>query len=121
MYHGAYFDIFDDARIETFRRMGYTYARSSANGWSPVVRRIQCEFYAPALMDELLIVTVTIGKLTAATMMIHYDCRRDEQPIALAHAVFAFVTMEGKVIRIPPDLRDTLQQYPEVLAEPTAR
>ena len=39
MYHGAYFDIFDDARIETFRRM----ARSiQCREGSMVVARTEC-------------------------------------------------------------------------------
>src|SRR5450759_1200588 len=76
MYHGAYFDVFDDARIETFRRLGYTYEHALEGGWSPVIRRVDCEYYAPAHMDDEIEITVTVPRLTPAKMTIRYDCRR---------------------------------------------
>ena len=54
MYHGAYLDLFDDARIETFRRMGYTYERMLAGNWGIFIRTVHCEFHAPAFMDDLI-------------------------------------------------------------------
>jgi acyl-CoA thioester hydrolase len=118
MYHGAYFDVFDDARIETFRRMGYTYDRMIRGGWTAVIRRIECEFYAPARMDDLLRITVYIPRLTAATMTIRYECRRDHDLVALAHAVFAFVEASGKPLRVPRDLREVIDAYGELGERP---
>jgi YbgC/YbaW family acyl-CoA thioester hydrolase len=115
MYHGAFLDVFDDARIETFRRLGYTYARMVAGGWTAVIRRIECEFLAPAWMDDLLAIVVTIPRFTRATMTIRYDCRREENHLALAHAVFAFVDTGRKPLRVPPDLRSVVEDHPPLL------
>lgn len=114
MYHGAYFDIFDDARIETFRRLGYDYKRMSETTYRPVIRRIECEFYAPAFMDELLAVTVSVPRVSAATISIRYECRRGDVLLALANVVFAFVDRTGRPGRMPADLRAVVQAHPEL-------
>ena len=116
MYHGAYFDIFDDARIETFRHLGYDFARMQTTGRRPVIHRVECQYYAPALMDELVMVTVTIERLTPATLRLRYACRRGEQLLALGHANFAFVDAGGKPGRVPCDLRQLIESTPALHA-----
>jgi acyl-CoA thioester hydrolase len=107
MYHGAFLDVFDDARIETFRRLGYDYRRMTATTFRPVIRRIECDYRAPAFMDDPLQITVLVERLTAATMTIRYEGRREGDMIAIGHATFAFIDREGKPGRIPDDLRET--------------
>jgi acyl-CoA thioester hydrolase len=111
MYHGAFLDIFDDARIETFRQLGYTYERLARGGWNAIIRRVDCEFYAPARMDDLLAVNVHVEKMSSATMTLRYECRRDTQLLALAHAVFAFLDRQGKPTRVPADLRQVVLDH----------
>src|SRR5579859_7945327 len=105
MYHGAYFDVFDDARIDVFRRLGYTYERSVSEGWFPVIRRVQCEYRAPARMDEAISITVLVPELSKATMAIRYECRREEAVLAVGQVVFAFLDAGGRPVRLPPALR----------------
>jgi acyl-CoA thioester hydrolase len=105
MYHGAYFDVFDDARIEAFRRLGYTYERSIHEGWFPVIRRAECEYHAPAHMDDAIAVTVLVPQLTKATMTIRYECRRNDTLLAVGQVVFAFLDGTGHPVRVPPALR----------------
>ncbi|HZU11384.1 MAG TPA: thioesterase family protein [Chloroflexota bacterium] len=109
MYHAAYLDLYDDARIETFRRLGYDYARMSATGIRPVIRRIESDYLTPAFMDELLTVSVTVVRMTTATLTLRYDCRRDGEGISVGHATFAFVSQDGRPVRIPPDLRAVVE------------
>jgi acyl-CoA thioester hydrolase len=116
MYHGAYFDIFDDARIETFRRLGYDYARMQTTGLRPVIRHVDADFHAPALMDDLLTVDVQVVSLTAASMTLRYRCRRDETAIATGHAQFVFVDEHGRPTRVPIDLRSVVDKTPELMA-----
>jgi acyl-CoA thioester hydrolase len=120
LYHGAYFDMFDDARIETFRRLGYTYERMRRGGWTAVIRSIECQFYLPARMDDLLDITVGVPRLSTARMTIRYECKRDGDLLALAHAVFAFVDDRGKAIRVPPDLRQVVREHDDVLGGATS-
>lgn len=114
MYHGAYFDIFDDARIETFRRLNYDYARMQTTGLRPVIRRVDAEYHAPAMMDDLLSVDVKVLTLTAASMTLRYSCRRGNSRIATGHAQFVFVDERGRPARVPQDLRDVVRATPEL-------
>ncbi|HZT95988.1 MAG TPA: thioesterase family protein [Chloroflexota bacterium] len=88
MYHGAYLDCFEAARVDVFRRLGYSYARTLAEGFVPVIRRIECEYLHPAFMDQEIVVVV----------------------IALGQAVFAFLDRSGKPLRVPRDLRICVEE-----------
>jgi acyl-CoA thioester hydrolase len=116
MYHGAFFDIFDDARIETFRRLSYDYQRMQDTGLRPVIRHVDAEYHAPAFMDDLLTVDVQVRAMTAASMTLRYSCRRGETPIATGHAQFVFVDGRGRPARVPDDLRSVVQSAPEFVA-----
>jgi acyl-CoA thioester hydrolase len=114
MYHAAYFDVFDDARIETFRRLGYDYARMQSTGLRPVIRRVDAEYHSPAFMDDTLTIDVHVRHMTAASMTLRYSCRRDEEPVATGHAQFVFVDDRGRPSRVPEDLKAVVQQTSEL-------
>ncbi|HEX6508671.1 MAG TPA: thioesterase family protein [Chloroflexota bacterium] len=116
MYHAAYLDLFDDARIEAFRRMGYTYERMVAGNWGVMIRSIQCRFFAPALMDDLLSITVQIPALSTATLTARYECRRDDELLAVGENVYVFIGGAGKPIRVPPDLEQVIEENAGLLA-----
>lgn len=112
MYHGAYLDVFDDARIDTFRDLGYTYERVVDEGWNLVIRRIECEYFKPAFMDEIVAVVVLVSHLRAATMAIQYHCLRGEELLATGHVTYAFIDRSGRVMRVPADLRTLIHETP---------
>lgn len=105
LYHGDFFDIFDDARIETFRHVGCTYATMLEEGWALVIRHAECEYFLPARMDDELTVAVTVSRVTRVTMTICYECRRRDDLIAVGHCTFAFLDGAGKPTRIPASVR----------------
>lgn len=115
MYHGAYLDLFDDARIETFRRLGYTYERMLAGRWGVFIRLVQLEFHSPAFMDDLLTVTVHIPRLTTATMTARYECRRGTELLVVGENTYVFVDENRKPLRVPADLRALIAEHGELL------
>lgn len=115
MYHGAYLDLFDDARIETFRRMGYTYERMLAGNWGVFIRTVHCDFHTPAFMDDLISVLVCIPRLSTATMIARFECRRGEELLAVGENTYVFVNGDRKPLRVPPDLRALIDQYRDLL------
>jgi acyl-CoA thioester hydrolase len=121
MHHARFLDVFDDARIETFRRLGYPFARVEAEGWAPVIRSLHSEYFLPARMDDLLVVEVTVPRATRATMTIGYRCIRQDDLVAQAEVVFAFVNPQGRPLRVPTGLRETVALAAEVLKAPTLR
>jgi acyl-CoA thioester hydrolase len=113
MYHGHYFDIFDDARIETFRTLDCTYAQVVEERWLLVIRRVECEYFLPARMDEIVDVTVTIPRFTRATLSIRFDCRRDSDLLAIGCNTYVFLDERGRPTRMPQRLRDLIAATPE--------
>ena len=114
VWHGAFLGIFDDARIETFRALHYTYARVVAEGWQLVVRRVQCDYLSPARMDDLLSVRVTVPAMTRATLQLAFECRRDGAEIARGVNTYVFLDLRGKPIRVPESLRTLIQEQAQM-------
>lgn len=104
MHHAAFFDLFDDARIETYRQFGCDYAWMQSTDLRPVIRHLECDYMAPAMMDDLLTVTVLVPRVSRATMTIRYECRRDDELLAVAQVVFVFVDARGKPAPVPAAL-----------------
>jgi YbgC/YbaW family acyl-CoA thioester hydrolase len=119
MYHGAYLDLYDDARIETFRRLGYTYERMLAGNWAVFIRTIHGEFHAPAFMDDLISITVCIPRLSTATMTARYECRRGDELLTVGENTYVFVDGNHKPLRVPRDLRELIEHHAELLNPPT--
>ncbi len=114
MYHGAYFDCFEAARVETFRRIGYTYERTKAEGFVPVIRHVECDYLAPAFMDDLIEIVVRVPSMTAASLHVHYDVFRDDILLARGQAVFVFLNGRGKPLRVPNSLRQCVETHADV-------
>jgi acyl-CoA thioester hydrolase len=114
VWHGAFFGIFDDARIESFRHFDYTYARLLDEGWMLVIRRVECDYLAPAYMDDDVTVTVTVAALRPATLRLGYDCRRGETLLAKAVITYAFLDRSGKPIRVPATLREVIEEHADM-------
>lgn len=115
MYHGAYFDCFEAARIDTFRNLGYTYQQTLVEGFVPVIRRVSCEYLGAAYLDDQIEVTVHVGAMSAATLLLRYDAQRSEAPLAAGEALFAFLDRSGHPIRVPISLRRCVQQHETLL------
>lgn len=115
MYHARFFDIFDDARIETFRRLGYTYEQFKAEGWVLVIRRVECDFRMPALMDDVLTVTIQVERFTRATMVARFECRRDGDLVASGRTTYAFLDMSGRPRAVPERVRALAESAPGLM------
>lgn len=118
MYHGAYFDCFEAARVEVFRRLGYTYALTLEEGFVPVVRHAACEYYRPARMDEEIEVRVYIAEMTAASLLLRYLTHLSGELIAQGDVRFVFLNGQGRPIRVPASLRTCIEQYRDILTPP---
>jgi YbgC/YbaW family acyl-CoA thioester hydrolase len=117
MYHGRFLDVFDDARIEMFRRLDYTWADVVQEGWNLVIHRVDCTFHAPAQLDDVLTISVHILGFSRATMSARYKCRRDGVLLAEGQIVYAFVNGSGRPLRVPSRVRQVVHEH-DLLALP---
>src|SRR6266545_4671130 len=112
----AYLRFFGLAEVELFRSCGLTYKTlfDEVGVWLPRVH-VECDFFHPVTLDELLIVEAFFGKIGNSSIHIHFEVRRKEQPdIVVASGKYVLVTVgcgEFKPRPVPQEVRERLARY----------
>lgn len=112
-FHGRYFDLFEEARTEAFRRAGFHWETTRREGIAFVVTHVDCEFYRPTRMDDELLISVFVTKLTRARCVVEYEVRRDGEAdlLALGHTAFAFWdTNRSRLVGVPESIREAVRR-----------
>ncbi len=74
-----------------------------------VVRRLGCEFLAPARIDDLLTVETRPGEIAGARMELIQRIRRGETVLFEARVLIVVVAGDGRPRRLPEDVRKRLE------------
>jgi acyl-CoA thioester hydrolase len=112
VYHANYLVWFERGRTEAMRDLGVPYATLEARGLLLPVVEATIRYREPARYDDLLVVTTEVAALGAARITFRYGIRRDEAdaPVLVTGTTeHAFVTREGRVTRVPEDLRTRIE------------
>jgi acyl-CoA thioester hydrolase len=121
LYHGRVFDVFEEARTEAFRRLGFEYREVEDAGNAMVVTAISARFYAAGRMDDIVLVGVFIDALRKAQVIIGYEGRREADGALLftGETHFAFVdTARGRPVRVPEGIHAAVARCPAMLRDP---
>src|ERR687895_1126802 len=115
IFYGAYIRFFEIAETELFRTVGLHYATmfDEMKIWLPRVH-LECDFRRVARLDDLLEVSVYVGRFGTKSMRLDFEVRRqrEEDPIATAHFVLAAVKQDTfETVPIPAELRERLAPY----------
>ncbi len=117
VYHGTYFDLFEEARTEIFRALGYTYEScTEGEGRVMTIVRVACDYKRPARMDALLSIAVTVPEITRVKITFTYDVRLADSNdlVARGENVFAFLDARtNRPTSTPPLLVALIKQTPE--------
>jgi acyl-CoA thioester hydrolase len=109
VYHASYLRFLERGRTEWLRRRGFAHQDLAAtSGVVFVVRSLQIEFLAPAMMDDLLTVETSVGAVRGASITFHQRVVRGDKVLVTAEVLVASIR-DGRPARIPPDLRRRLQ------------
>ncbi len=73
-----------------------------------VVRSLQIEFLAPAMMDDLLIVETSVAAVRGASITFHQRVVRGDKELVTAEVLVASIR-DGRPARIPAELRRLLR------------
>jgi acyl-CoA thioester hydrolase len=122
VYHGTYFDLFEEARTEVFRDLGYTYSDCvEGEGRLMVIVRAACDYRRPAMMDDLLDIRVRISSLTRARCAFRYDVTLagTGEAVAVGEHVFAFLDVASRrPVSVPPRFVALVGATPDLLVSP---
>src|SRR5215472_2083532 len=83
-FHGRYFDLFEEARTEAFRRAGFNWEQTHRDGIAFVVTHVDCDFHRPTAMDDELAISVFVTRLTRVRCVVEYEVRRAGEETLLA-------------------------------------
>jgi YbgC/YbaW family acyl-CoA thioester hydrolase len=115
IFYGAYIRFFEIAETELFRVVGLPYSVmfEELDVWLPRVH-LECDFHHAAQLDDLLEVSVYVGRFGNKSMRLDFEVRRKgaELVIASAHFVLAAVKRDTfETVPIPNELRTRLALY----------
>ena len=78
---------------------------------------LECDFHSAARLDDLLEVSVYVGRSGNKSLRLNFEVRRKNElnPIAIAHFVLAAVRQDTfKTVSIPLQLRESLAPYSQI-------
>ena len=118
VYHGTYFDLFEEARTEIFRDLGYTYRDCTEDeGRLMVIVRAACDYKRPARMDDELAIRVFVSTVTRVRLAFGYHVHLAETgaQVATGEQVFAFLDARtSRPTSVPPLLAALIRETPEL-------
>ncbi len=117
IFYGAYIRFFEIAETELFRAVGLAYGEifDGLDIWLPRVH-LECDFRRAATLDDLLAVSVYVGRIGTTSMRLNFEVRRngEEEIVAEAHFVMTAVKRDSfETVPIPQQLRQLLAPYTE--------
>ena len=115
IFYGAYIQFFEYAETELFRAVGLHYGTmfDELKIWLPRVH-LECDFHRVARLDDLLEVSVYVGRFGTKSMRLNFEVRRkgNQELLATAHFVLAAVDQQTfETVPIPTELRERLAPY----------
>ena len=115
IFYGAYIRFFEYAETELFREVGLQYGVmfDELKIWLPRVH-LECDFRRAARLDDLLEVSVFVGRFGTKSMRLDFEVRRkgEQELIATAHFVLAAINQDTfETVPIPAELRERLAPY----------
>lgn len=115
IFYGAYIRFFEIAETELFRAVGLPYSVifDEIDLWLPRVH-LECDFHRVAKLDDMLEVSVYVGRIGNKSMRLNFEVRRkgEEELLATAHFVLAVVRKDDfESVPVPDLLRQRLSPY----------
>jgi acyl-CoA thioester hydrolase len=109
-WHGEYLAWFEVGRTDLLRGCGCTYRDLEAQGLRLPVIEVQARFLRPARYDDVLEIRTRLTALGKVRVSFAYEVRREgtEGPLATGSTSHAALDRDGRLCRIPEDLRRRL-------------
>ncbi len=114
MYYGNYPRIFETARTESFRSIGFVYKEMEDQcGVMMPVYDLHCKYLAPAFYDELLTIVVKIPKMPTVKCVFDYEIFNEAgKLLTQGNTTLVFADIQtGKITKPPHQLVELLAKY----------
>ena len=103
VYYGNYLTLFERARNELMRSIGYTYRQCEEEGWMLPVVHAEVDYRAPARYDDLLEVTAYVKEQRGIRIEIACEVRRKGESAVLVSGFTRHCFVSSETFRpVPP-------------------
>jgi len=115
IFYGAYIRFFEFAETELFRSVGLPYSVmfDELDIWLPRVH-LECDFRQAAQLDDLLEVSVFVGRVGTKSLRLNFEVRRKGESAMVAEAHFVLVSVRRdtfETVPLPEALKRRLAPY----------
>ena len=115
IFYGAYIRFFEFAETELFRAVGLPYGVmfDELDIWLPRAH-LECDFMQAAQLDDLLEVSVYVGRIGTKSIRLNFEVRRNGNSSLTAEAHFVLVSVRRETfetVPVPDELRRRLAPY----------
>ena len=115
IFYGAYIRFFEFAETELFRAVGLPYSVmfDELDVWLPRAH-LECDFLSAAQLDDLLEVSVYVGRIGTKSLRLNFEVRRKNEPQLVAEAHFVLVSVRRdtfETVAVPEELKSRLAPY----------
>ena len=121
IFYGAYIRFFEFAETELFRAVGLPYSVmfDELDVWLPRAH-LECDFRSAAQLDDLLEVSVYVGRTGTKSLRLNFEVRRKSEPQLVAEAHFVLVAVRRdtfETVPLPEELKRRLAPYTAVTGD----
>ncbi|MEO8627370.1 MAG: tol-pal system-associated acyl-CoA thioesterase [Betaproteobacteria bacterium] len=111
MFHARYLNFFERARTDWLRHIGFSVSdMADRDGLLFIVREVQVSYMRPAVLEDLLTVTVGLAHMGGAHFLLVQQALRGDERLARASIDLACITAKQfRPARVPDALRNALE------------
>jgi len=111
VYYANYLRYFEAGRTEFMRELVASYRELEGQGFILPVVECHVRYKASARYDDLLLIETALAELKPVSCRFHYRISRrdDGKLLALGYTVNVAVDRQGKLSKLPAELRQRLQ------------
>ena len=113
LYYGRYANLYEAARVELFRSLGFSYKKLEDEGVGMPVINMECKFLRPINYDELIKVKTYIKAMPTSKITFHYEIFNEDKILAnIGETDLTFINLSTKkAIRLPRKLEDIIKTH----------
>ncbi len=105
VYYANYLRYIERARSDWVRGLGIDQKAMKAEGAVFVVRRVEADYLAAAVLDDELVVETETVQITGARLVMDQKVKRDGQVIFQAIVTIGVLAENGQPTRLPANIR----------------
>jgi len=111
VYYANYLVWFEAARTDFLKSIGIPYRELEKSGIFLPVAEAFCKYLSPAYYEDEITVETYLSKIGNASIEISYKVKREDKVIATGYTKHACTNKEGKIQRIPENIKEKLKKY----------